>query len=159
MSDLGITHIAFLVRDLSASIAFYERYAAMRVIHRHHGHDEPGSGDPNAPNPQTEVAWLSDLTRPFVIVLIQSDHFGRDTPLGPFGHVGIACASREEVDRRAALARQEGRLSRPPADAGPPVGYWCYLADPDGNTIELSHGQEVAFTVAEAEALRSRPSG
>jgi lactoylglutathione lyase len=153
MSDLGMTHIAFLVRDLAASIAFYERYAAMQVIHRHHGHDEPGPGDPDAAVPPTEVAWMSDLTRPFVIVLIQGDHFGTDTPLGPFGHIGIACASREEVDRRAALAATEGYLRRAQADAGPPVGYWCYLADPDGNTLELSYGQEVAFTVEGAEML------
>src|ERR1044072_721309 len=140
MSDLGLTHIAFLVLYLRASIDFYARYAGMEVIHRHHGHDDPGPGDPNAADPPTEVAWLSDLTRPFVIVLIHGHHFGIDTPLGPLGHIGVACASRAEVDRRAALAQADGYLRRPATDSGPPVGYWCYLTDPDGNVLELSHG-------------------
>ena len=32
--DVGFTHVAFVVRDLERSIAFYERYAGMTVIHR-----------------------------------------------------------------------------------------------------------------------------
>jgi len=156
MSDLGLTHIALLVRDLQASIDFYARYAGMEVVHRHHGHDDPGPGDPHGSNPPTEVAWMSDLTRPFVIVLIQGNHFGIDTPLGPLGHIGVACESRDEVDRRAALAAADGYLRKPAADWGPPVGYWCYLADPDGNVLELSYGQEVAFTVEGAQALLER---
>ncbi|RYG81538.1 MAG: VOC family protein, partial [Alphaproteobacteria bacterium] len=34
MTDTGLSHIAFVVKDLEASIRFYERYAAMAVIHR-----------------------------------------------------------------------------------------------------------------------------
>jgi lactoylglutathione lyase len=36
-------------------------------------------------------------------------------------------------------------------DFGPPVGYWAFIADPDGNTLELSFGQEVGLTVAPVE--------
>jgi catechol 2,3-dioxygenase-like lactoylglutathione lyase family enzyme len=111
----------------------------MRVVHRR-AHPEHGSA----------VAWITDLTRPFVIVLIQAPGV-KDTPLGPFGHLGVACASRDEVDRLCALAEQEGCLVGAPRDAGPPVGYWAYLRDPDGNTLELAHGQEVAFTVEAAQ--------
>lgn len=140
MSDLGLTHVAFAVKDLAASLAFYERYANMTVVHRRadasHG---------------SAVAWVSDHTRPFVIVLIQAPGLS-DTPLGPFGHLGVACASREDVDRLCALAAEEGCLTAPPKDAGPPVGYWAFLRDPDGNTLELAHGQEVAFTVEAAQA-------
>ena len=32
MIDRGLTHIALPVSDLAASIAFYERYAAMQVV-------------------------------------------------------------------------------------------------------------------------------
>jgi hypothetical protein len=34
-----------------------------------------------------------------------------------------------------------------PRDYGPPVGYWAFLSDPDGHTVEISHGQEVGLTV------------
>lgn len=133
MTDLGLTHVAFLVKDLEKSIAFYAKYAAMQVVHRR------GSG-------ASQVAWISDHTRPFVIVLVQSQAASRESPLGPFGHLGVAVASREDVDRMADEARREGILTREPTDSGPPVGYWAFIADPDGNTLELSFGQEVAFT-------------
>lgn len=141
MSDLGLTHVAFAVADLEASLGFYARYADMQVVHRR---SDEAKG--------AHVAWVSDHTRPFVIVLIQSPGL-KDTPLGPFGHLGVACASREAVDRLAAMAADEGRLISPPADSGPPVGYWALIRDPDGNTLEVAHGQEVAFTVEQARAL------
>lgn len=138
MPDLGLTHVAFAVKDLEASIGFYETYAKMRVVHQRQG-DEAGAG----------VAWVSDLTRSFVVVLIQAPGLS-DTPLGPFGHLGVACESRAEVDRLADRARTEGRLRSPPKDSGPPVGYWTYIADPDGNTLELAFGQDVDFAVEAA---------
>lgn len=135
MADLGLTHVAFSVRDLAASVAFYEKYAGMSVVHRRM--DEGA----------VKVAWVTDHTRPFVVVLIQG--VGRDdTPLGPFGHLGVACKSRDEVDRLCALAATDGRLRKPATDSGPPVGYWAFIADPDGNTLEVSHGQDTEFTVA-----------
>ncbi len=130
--DLGLTHVAFLVRDIEKSIAFYAKYAGMAVVHRR--------------GEASQVAWISDHTRPFVIVLIQSQEAGAESPLGPFGHLGVAVASREEVDRLAAEAEREGILQREPTDSGPPVGYWTFIGDPDGNTLELSFGQEVALT-------------
>lgn len=136
-ADLGFTHIAFVVQDIEASIRFYADYAGMQVVHRRNGQ---GRGE--------AVAWISDLTRPFVIVLIQQPGL-RDGPLGPVGHLGVACASREQVDALAGKAEAEGRLRRGPEDWGPPVGYWVYIADPDENILELSCGQQIAFTVAE----------
>jgi catechol 2,3-dioxygenase-like lactoylglutathione lyase family enzyme len=140
MSDLGLSHIAFVVRDLDRSLDFYARYAGMQVVHGRDGHTE---GD--------RIAWVSDLTRPFVIVLIQAAAL-QGAPLGPFAHLGVGCATRQQVDQLAALARQEGRVVNGPNDSGPPVGYWATIADPDGNMLELAYGQEVNFTVAEAKA-------
>lgn len=135
MSDLGFTHIALVVQDIEASIAFYAEYAGMKVVHRRNG---SGRGE--------FVAWISDFTRPFVIVLIQQPGL-KDRPIGPIGHLGVACASREEIDLLAEKARAAGILLMGPEDWGPPVGYWAYFSDPDGNVLELSHGQEVALTV------------
>ena len=135
--DRGLTHVALLVRDPEASIAFYARYARMQVVHRRR---DESSG--------RQVLWLSDLTRPFVIVLIQAERVeGR---LDGFAHLGVGCESRAEVDRLCALAREEGRLGLGPLDSGDPVGYWAFIRDPDGHNLGLSYGQEVGFTVAEA---------
>ena len=96
------------------------------------------------------MAWLSDLTRPFALVLVQSDNV-LDTPLGHFGHLGVACASREDIDNKITLARAENVLRKEPEEAGDPVGYYVFLADPDGNTLELSYGQRVGL-----EAIASK---
>lgn len=135
--DLGLTHVALTVRDTDVSADFYGRYAGMRVVH--------ARGDEAA---RRRVVWISDGTRPFVIVLIEADVVsGR---LEGIAHLGVGCASREEVDRLAALARSEGRLRLGPLDEGPPVGYYAIMADPDGHNLEVSFGQEVGLTVERA---------
>jgi catechol 2,3-dioxygenase-like lactoylglutathione lyase family enzyme len=141
MSDLGLTHVAFLVKDIEKSIAFYGKYAGMKVVHRR--------GDE-----KSKVAWIGDHTRPFVIVLVQAKDAPDEAALGPFGHLGVAVASRAEVDRFAEEAKHEGILARPPTDSGPPVGYWTFISDPDGNMLELSFGQEVALTENSARERR-----
>jgi len=139
MTDVGLTHIALEVHDLDASVAFYATFAAMQVVHRRAG-----------------VVWLSDRTRPFVIVLIESDSV--ESSLRPSAHLGVACATRDEVDRLAELARAQGRLISGPEDAGPPVGYWVFFRDPDGHTLELSHGQEVGTAVDAAASYGTAPN-
>jgi catechol 2,3-dioxygenase-like lactoylglutathione lyase family enzyme len=138
MSDQGLTHVALAVQDIAASVAFYEEFADFRVVHERHD-AETGSA----------VVWLSDLTRPFVVVLIQ--HGEMIHPLGGSNHLGIGLSDRHEVDRRVAGARARGCLVSGPHDSGPPVGYWAILRDPDGHQLELSHGQDVGLAVAHAE--------
>jgi catechol 2,3-dioxygenase-like lactoylglutathione lyase family enzyme len=138
MFDLGLTHVALPVRDIDTSLAFYSKYASMQVVHRR---TDPHTG--------SDVAWISDQTRPFVIVLIRTPEV--ENSLLPLGHLGVACASRDDVDRLCAQARTEGRLLVEPKDVGYPVGYSALLADPDGHTLELSFGQEVALAVAHPE--------
>lgn len=139
--DVGFTHVAFVVRDLEKSIDFYSHYAGMEVVHRR---------EPDLPDAR-KVAWLSDHTRPFALVLVQSDNV-TDTPLGNFGHLGVACASREEIDEKTQIARAQGILRREPIDAGEPVGYYVFFADPDGNTLELSYGQRVGLQTINSKA-------
>lgn len=106
------------------------------------------------------TAWLNDGKRPFVLVLVApvrrsvgmmivrriaraiSRYVSRPA------HLGIACSSREEVESRCRQAEREGRLLKPANDAGPVVGFYGMLSDPDGYNLELSYGQEVGMTAA-----------
>lgn len=131
---MGLTHVAIPVSDMDASIDFYAEYARMEVVHQR---GEPGH----------RVAWISDRTRPFVIVLMEH---GVDHRLGGWSHLGVGLCSREEVDdllRRASVA---GHDVQGPFDDGPPVGYWGLIVDPDGHNLEVAYGQEVGFTVEHA---------
>ncbi len=131
--DVGLTHVALTATDPDASARFYRRYAAMEVVHRR------VDGD-------VVVVWLSDRTRPFVVVLIQVERVAR--PLDGVHHLGVGVASPDELDRLVALAREDGVLAEGPADLGYPVGLYAILRDPDGHQLELSYGQDVGLAVA-----------
>jgi catechol 2,3-dioxygenase-like lactoylglutathione lyase family enzyme len=135
MSDLGLTHIALPVHNVERSIEFYAIYAQMHVIHRRID-TETG----------VSVVWLTDNTRPFVIVLIQTDLVY--PVLSPLAHLGVACPSREFIDQLCDRAEREGLLIAKPKDSGSPIGYWAFLRDPDGHTLELSYGQEIGLTIS-----------
>ncbi len=134
MTDVGLTHVALPVSNMEQSIKFYETYASMHVVHQR---IDAVAG--------VAVVWLTDHTRPFVIVLIQTDSV--HPVLSPFAHLGVGCKSREAMDQLCDKARAAGILLGEPQDAGYPVGYWAFLRDPDGHTLELSYGQEVGLTV------------
>jgi catechol 2,3-dioxygenase-like lactoylglutathione lyase family enzyme len=134
MLDVGLTHIALPVSDIDLSIEFYATYAEMQVVHRRIDKET-----------EVEVVWLTDHTRPFIIVLIQTNSV--QPVLSPLAHLGIGCKSREAVNMLCDKARQEGKLVEEPKDSGYPIGYWAFLRDPDGHTLELSYGQEIGLTV------------
>jgi len=126
-----LTHLALGVQDLDRTIAFYRRHARLHVVH------ERRDGG-------TRVVWLSEQPdRPhFVLVLF---HVAAEPPVAPstLQHLGFALASREEVDAVAAAGRADGVLVADPVYAGPVVGYFCLLGDPDGNIVEFSFGQPI----------------
>jgi catechol 2,3-dioxygenase-like lactoylglutathione lyase family enzyme len=142
-----LTHIALPVRSLADMLAFYERYTTMKVIHQR-------------VDPETDLrtAWLAnerDITEQgarFVIVLIEGqvprnvvgdaiqEHYGF---LTSFSHLGFSLESRAEVDRVAALAKEEGSLVLGPMYRNEVVGYICIVTDPDGNNLEFSVEQEL----------------
>lgn len=131
-ADLGATHIALQVSDLDRSLDFYRRYADMVPVHR------------RTTSEGVRVAWITDGTRPFVLVLLETDV---THPFGGWNHIGIGVASRHEVDRRTAAAAVEGFVTMSPHDSGPPAGYYGIVVDPDGHNLEIAFGQEVEFTV------------
>src|SRR5689334_5226641 len=136
MHDRGLSHIGLTVSDADRSIAFYATYASMSVVHRR---ADAATG--------RSVVWLSDLTRPFAVVLIEADPLS--PVLGGSNHLGVGVQSRAEVDRLVGAAGAAGHPVSGPHDDGPPVGYWALVVDPDGHNLELSFGQDVALTVAE----------
>lgn len=137
MIDIGLTHIALPASDIDKSIDFYSTYAGMQVVHRRID-QETG----------VAVVWLTDATRPFVLVLIQTASV--QPILSPLAHLGVGCKSREEMDQLCQKAASNGVLLDKPKDSGYPIGYWAFLRDPDGHTLELSYGQEIGLTVDKA---------
>lgn len=124
------THIALRAADLPRSVAFYAKYAGLVVAHER---NEDG----------TQVVWLAERAEDpeFVFVLIPMAHSLGEQP--GVHHFGFSVASRAEVDALAARARAEGILREGPRDAGPVVGYFCIVEDPDKNWVEFSFGQPI----------------
>lgn len=134
MVDVGLTHIALPVTAPERSIKFYAKYAGMRVVHQRTDSDTG-----------KVVVWLCDGTRPFVIVLIQTESVA--SVLSPVAHLGVGCQGPEQLDALCLEADKEACLIQAPQDSGYPIGYWAFLRDPDGHTLELSFGQEIKLSV------------
>lgn len=125
------THVAIFARDVEKSVSFYRDYARLHEVHRR-------------VDDGVTVVWLGETGREseFVIVIIGVDHADAAKP-APLAHIGYAVGSRREVDAVAERASRGGNLVEEPRDAGPVVGYYCILEDPDGNLVEFSHGQSL----------------
>jgi catechol 2,3-dioxygenase-like lactoylglutathione lyase family enzyme len=134
--DIGLSHIALPVADIDRSALFYAKYANMQIVHQR---IDAETG--------VAVVWLSDRTRPFVLVLIQKETI--HPVLSPLAHLGVGCKSRSAMDALCDAARQAGVLIQEPKDSGYPIGYWAFLRDPDGHTLELSYGQEIGLKLAQ----------
>lgn len=133
------THLALHVSDIDASIAWYEKHTHLKLLARNQ--DDIGRG-----------AWLGDRAEPhapFILVLAQffegKDPFApaRHAVLAPFAHIGIEVPTREVVDELAAKAKKADCLALGPLQMPDPVGYVCFIRDPDGNLIEFSYDQGV----------------
>jgi catechol 2,3-dioxygenase-like lactoylglutathione lyase family enzyme len=124
-----LTHVALWTSDVGRSIDFYCKHCKLEVVHDRVEQDG------------VRVAWIgeSKYRSRFVIVLI-ARAVERSAP-NSFAHFGFSCASRSDVDERAAAARSDGVLELEPRYGGPIVGYFCLLRDPDGNSVEFSFGQ------------------
>lgn len=139
------THIALRVADIDESIAFYERYTPLQLLARRE--DDDGYG-----------AWLGQPDQsehPFILVLAQffpdRDPFAPApiATLAPFSHLGIELPDRADVDAVAAMADGEGRLTMRAKQMPDPIGYVCFVSDPDGNIVEFSYDQGVYETARE----------
>ncbi len=126
-----LTHVALFVADAQRTVEFYQRFVGLHVVH-----DRVDAG--------VRVVWLSEQAQDpeFVIVAITVAP-GEVTFPPRLAHFGYDLPSRAAVDEVAARADAEGLLVNAPTDAGPIVGYFCMLRDPDGNLVEFSHGQPI----------------
>lgn len=124
-----LDHIAMLTADIEHAAQFYCDWAGMEVIH-----------DRRDPGHTHRVIWvrLKGDAAGLVIVFIQNEN---DYPHGRMDHFGFHVGSRAEIDALAERARAAGILVDAPQDAGPVVGYFCTIKDPDGNLVEFSCDQ------------------
>lgn len=131
ITDMKLTHLALTVSSMERSLPFYEEFTSLVCVHRRQNLD--GS----------TVVWLSDadLKKRFVLVLLE---LPKDNgALTGINHLGFGVSSRSEVDDLAKRADAKGCLEMKPTYKGPVVGYICFVRDPDGNSLEFSHGQEL----------------
>lgn len=137
-------HIALRVHDLEASVRFFTEMLPGKVVKRKEGNDFF----------RTRIAYVApDGPDEFAIVLIQATRVRWILMIGhklfprqfrSFEHVGLECESREFVSGRAALAKSLGyRVSFEPAFVDENVGFVTEVRDPDGNSIEWTHGKKV----------------
>ena len=125
--QVTMSHIGLPVKNAEASAKFYEKYVQMKVLKKR-------------TNP-TNI-WMGDEVRPFLLALLEETEFN---PLAPVTHLGFTCSSCTQVDRVAAMAKEEGILMEGPAQEGWPGSYVAVLSDPDGHNVEISYNQEGAY--------------
>ena len=140
------THIALPVQDLDDMLAFYAKYTTLEQIHERY---EPETG--------LRTAWLAntegktETSARFVLVLICGSLPGQITGdikeeygfLTSISHLGLSLSTRDEVDKIAAMAEEDGILVLGPRYMNEVVGYICLISDPDGNQLEFSVEQDL----------------
>ncbi|HZS04427.1 MAG TPA: VOC family protein [Blastocatellia bacterium] len=121
-----LDHVALITADARRAAGFYVEWAGMRVIHERR---DEGSTH--------RVAWvrLGHDASGLIIVLVEGDP---SNSRGRMDHFGFHVTDRADVDKIAARAREAGILVEGPGYAGPVVGYYCIISDPDGNLLEFS---------------------
>jgi catechol 2,3-dioxygenase-like lactoylglutathione lyase family enzyme len=129
-----LTHLGLPVTDLDKSIAFYEKWAGMKVQER-----------PKDASGGIQGARLAQKGGTFVISLLEMP-VQMALPMPGVMHLGLECDSKAQVDKIATDAKKAGILVSGPVDSGPDLGYQTYISDPDGNNLEFSFGQKVGVT-------------
>ena len=119
----GLRHLALRVRDLDKARDFYQYVFGMKVVWE----------------PDSQNCYLSSGTDNLAL------HEAADpagppqapSPSNPLDHFGFIADAPQDVDAWAAWAAQNGvtilKAPRQHRDGS----YSCYLADPDGNTIQI----------------------
>ena len=125
------THVALLVSNVDKTADFYIKYCGLKVLHRRMD-----------PNTGFRAIWMGEDLK-FVIVAFEGEKKPIQSNTKPLSHLGFSLSSKEEVDKIAKIAKEEGLLNYGPVFFDNVVGYICEVLDPDGNSVEFSFGQEL----------------
>jgi catechol 2,3-dioxygenase-like lactoylglutathione lyase family enzyme len=130
MKILSLNHAALHVTSAERSAAFYTRHCGMEVIH---SRTESG----------LTVKWIRHPAQKdgFMLVLLETLGDLSQEP-GNMDHLGFYVEDRATVDEIATRADAEGILLEGPVYAGPVIGYYCMIQDPDGYILEFSCEQQ-----------------
>ena len=119
----GLRHLALRVRDIQKAKEFYQRVFNMKVVWE--------------PDPQN--CYLSSGTDN--LALHEAPVTGDPEPTQPLAssldHFGFIAGSPQAVDAWAEWAKQNGVRILTAPKRHRDGSYSCYLADPDGNTIQI----------------------
>ena len=123
-----LTHIALHVDAIEECVRFYQHYCDLEVT------DDQVRGG-------RRVVLMAEAGRGESFVLqLMAGGVDKDPTPDEDRHFGFAVESREEVDRLAAMAADEGILLWETFEGPFPMGYLCAVKDPNGNTVEISCG-------------------
>jgi catechol 2,3-dioxygenase-like lactoylglutathione lyase family enzyme len=119
----GLRHLALRVRDIPKAKEFYLRVFGMRVVWE--------------PDPQN--CYLSSGTDNLALHEVGAPKGSGQAPdlLGPLDHFGFIAETPQVVDAWAGWAKQKGVAILKEPKRHRDGSYSCYLADPDGNTIQI----------------------
>jgi catechol 2,3-dioxygenase-like lactoylglutathione lyase family enzyme len=119
----GLRHLALRVRDIRKAREFYQRVFGMKVVWE--------------PDPQN--CYLSSGTDNLALhEIAQTDVLGKMPTLdSPLDHFGFIASTPQVVDAWATWAGQNGVAIVKAPKQHRDGSYSCYLADPDGNTIQI----------------------
>lgn len=116
----GLRHLALRVRDIQKAKEFYLKFFGMKVVWE--------------PDPQN--CYLSSGSDNLALHEAAGPP-ATDSQYHPLDHFGFIAESPSIVDAWAGWASQNGvRILKAPKQHRD-GSYSCYLADPDGNTIQI----------------------
>lgn len=134
-----VSHQLIVISSLNVTLPYYLEYTGLRLLHRH-----------NRPEQQQQVVWLGSRPHGSRLILVEGAKV--ETAIGPYGHVGISCKTREEYLELLRKVQEKGILERGPLSQPWPIAEWFSILDPDGNRLEISYGQD-AWPELESEDL------
>jgi catechol 2,3-dioxygenase-like lactoylglutathione lyase family enzyme len=123
-------HVLFKVKDADASIRFYSEYLGMNAVQDQKDADGKRwvwmrfSENPNAP----------------LFVFVEETQFkGGAVPSQSLQSFSFRMPDLKPVEEMSAKAKNDGHLVEAAAYGGHMKGYFCILADPDGNRLEFNY--------------------
>lgn len=134
LESLGLCHLALRVRDLESALRFYRDLLGFRIVWQ----------------PDADNVYLSsggDNLALHRVETVSSD-------LGPLDHLGILVESPDAVRRAEAALVAAGVVVRQATKQHRDASVSCYVADPDGNTVQILYEPSLSPRLAD----RSRPS-